>query len=50
MVENRLLSTTENDTREEFKKGYDFYEAFCAPFKPGKQKSTDKPAAEPSAK
>src|SRR4051812_40185677 len=27
MVEFRLLSTTENDTREVFQNGYDFYEA-----------------------
>lgn len=48
MVEYRLLSITEQDTREEFRKGYDFHEAFRAPFVPGKK--TEKPAAEPSAK
>jgi uncharacterized repeat protein (TIGR04138 family) len=48
MVEHRLLSTTERDTREEFRKGYDFQEAFRAPFKPGKA-SVKKPAEEPSA-
>jgi len=50
MVENRLLSTTENDTREEFRKGYDFDEAFCAPFKPARQRETSRPAEEPSEK
>lgn len=51
MVEFRLLSTTENDTREEFKKGYSFYEAFRAPFVPAKDKVLQKnPATEPSAK
>ncbi len=49
MVEYRLLSTTENDTPEDFRKGYDFYEAFRAPFVPAKRTSI-KPAVEPSAK
>jgi uncharacterized repeat protein (TIGR04138 family) len=49
MVEFRLLSITENDTREDFRKGYDFHEAFRAPFKPGKGISK-KQAEEPSAK
>ena|SRR5688572_19119119 len=48
MVEHRLLSVTEQDTREEFRKGFDFHEAFRAPFKPVKAK-TDKPATEPSS-
>ena len=49
MVEHRLLSVTEQDTREEFRKGFDFFEAFRAPFKPAKGKISDKPAAEPSS-
>jgi uncharacterized repeat protein (TIGR04138 family) len=49
MVEHRLLSVTEQDTREEFRKGFDFFEAFRAPFKPAKDKGTDKPAEERSA-
>jgi uncharacterized repeat protein (TIGR04138 family) len=48
MVEFRLLSITESDTREDFRKGYDFHEAFRAPFKPGKS-TARKPAEEPSA-
>ena len=48
MVEHRLLSVTEQDTREEFAKGFDFFEAFRAPFKPVKG-NTDKPAKEPSS-
>lgn len=48
MVEHRLLSVTEQDTREEFRKGFDFFEAFRAPFKPVKG-NTDKPAKEPSS-
>jgi uncharacterized repeat protein (TIGR04138 family) len=49
MVEHRLLSVTEQDTREEFRKGFDFFEAFRAPFIPAKGKLSDKPAAEPSS-
>lgn len=50
MVEYRLLSVTEKDTREEFAKGYDFYEAFRTPFEPAsKQKNRNQPAA-PSTK
>jgi len=49
MVEHRLLSVTEKDTREEFAKGFDFFEAFRTPFKPAKSKITDKPAKEPSS-
>jgi uncharacterized repeat protein (TIGR04138 family) len=49
MVEHRLLSVTEQDTREEFRKGFDFFEAFRAPFLPAKGKKTDNPAIEPSS-
>ncbi len=34
MVENSLLAKTEQDTREDFKGGYDFEEAFRKPFLP----------------
>lgn len=34
MVDHRLLGKTETDTREDFKGGYDFAEAFVQPFKP----------------
>ncbi len=50
MVEYRLLSITEHDTPEDFRKGYDFYEAFRAPFVPAGRKTQSNPAAEPSAK
>lgn len=49
MVEHRLLTVTEQDTREEFRKGFDFFDAFRAPFKPTKGKISDKPATEPSS-
>ena len=34
MVENHLLAKTKNDSREDFKGGYDFAEAFRQPFLP----------------
>ena len=32
--ENNLLAKTEKDTREDFAGGYDFDEAFTAPYEP----------------
>jgi len=37
MVETRLLAKTEQDSREDFKSGYDFHEAFRKPFLPARQ-------------
>lgn len=34
MVEHGILGKTDEDTREDFKQGYDFNTAFCAPFLP----------------
>ena len=34
MVEHGLLSRTENDSRDDFKGGFDFDQAFCQPFRP----------------
>jgi uncharacterized repeat protein (TIGR04138 family) len=34
MVEHNLLAKTENDTRDDFKNGYDFFEAYRQPFCP----------------
>lgn len=34
MVEHKILSKTENDSREDFKGGYDFMDAFRTPFLP----------------
>lgn len=39
MVEHQILKTTDNDTREDFKGGYDFADAFRAPFRPAKGRS-----------
>jgi uncharacterized repeat protein (TIGR04138 family) len=36
MVEHQILKTTDNDTREDFKGGYDFADAFRTPFRPAK--------------
>jgi uncharacterized repeat protein (TIGR04138 family) len=46
MVEIGLLAKTERDSREDFKNGYDFDEAFRKPFLPeAKQASAGKPVA-----
>lgn len=34
LVEYNVLAKTENDSREDFKSGYDFYDAFCRPYLP----------------
>jgi uncharacterized repeat protein (TIGR04138 family) len=34
MVEHGLLSQTEKDSRDDFKGGFDFDQAFCQPFRP----------------
>jgi uncharacterized repeat protein (TIGR04138 family) len=45
MVENSLLAKTDEDSRNDFKGGYDFAEAFCKPFVPKESTSTsDRPA------
>jgi len=48
LVESHLLGKTENDTREDFKGGYDFDEAFRKPFQPVAKKPVSAP--EPEAK
>ena len=37
MVESDLLGKTEKDSREDFKDGYDFFEAFQKPFLPNRR-------------
>src|SRR6266545_2800201 len=39
MVENKLLAKTEKDSREDFKNGYRFEEAFRQPFLPADKKT-----------
>jgi uncharacterized repeat protein (TIGR04138 family) len=45
MVENHLLAKTKKDSREDFKGGYDFDEAFRQPFRPATKAAV--PDAEP---
>lgn len=46
MVENHLLAKTKKDSRDDFKGGYDFEEAFRKPFLPSH--STSKPEPKPT--
>ena len=39
MVETKLLAKTEQDSREDFRNGYDFHEAFRKPFLPSRTAS-----------
>lgn len=48
MVENHLLAKTKKDSRDDFKGGYDFDEAFRKPFLPA-AKTSPAPAAEPKS-
>jgi uncharacterized repeat protein (TIGR04138 family) len=48
MVEHGLLSRTETDTRDDFKGGYDFVEAFRKPFLPSRKKTSPTPETKPS--
>lgn len=41
MVENNLLRKTEQDSPDDFKKGYSFDEAFREPFLPARKKEAD---------
>jgi uncharacterized repeat protein (TIGR04138 family) len=43
MVEHRLLKKTEQDSRADFKGGYDFTEAFRQPFLPARSASKPEP-------
>ena len=47
MVECNLLAKTAEDTREDFKKGYNFFEAFRRPFLPAGEMAA--PVAEPKS-
>ena len=40
MVESGLLAKTDKDSRDDFKPGYDFHEAFRKPFLPSDRKAT----------
>lgn len=45
MVENNLLAKTADDSRADFKNGYDFEEAFRQPFLPQKKLPKSEPAS-----
>src|SRR2546430_9872318 len=47
MVESNLLAKTDRDSREDFKNGYDFFQAFRQPFLPAVK---EVPAPEPEPK
>lgn len=46
MVESSLLGKTENDSRDDFKGGYDFHEAFRKPYLPKGKQEPQKPKVE----
>lgn len=46
MVESSLLGKTENDSRDDFKGGYDFQEAFRKPYLPKGKQEPQKPKVE----
>ena len=48
MVESGLLAKTEQDSRADFKGGYDFAEVFRQPFLPSKKHSAPEPVDRPS--
>jgi len=48
MVENHLLAKTKKDSREDFKGGYDFEEAFQQPFLPTGKSATSKAEPKPT--
>jgi uncharacterized repeat protein (TIGR04138 family) len=48
MVENNLLRKTEQDSLEDFKKGYSFDEAFRQPFRPAGKQPVQPAMPEPS--
>ena len=43
MVESNLLAKTTEDSREDFRSGYDFFEAFRRPFLPPKEVTAPEP-------
>lgn len=46
MVESSLLGKTENDSRADFKGGYDFFDAFRKPYLPKAKAAVPQPAAQ----
>ena len=50
MVENSLLAKTKKDSRDDFKGGYDFFEAFRRPFLPSNNVQAPEPVPADPAK
>jgi uncharacterized repeat protein (TIGR04138 family) len=48
MVESAILAKTEKDTTEDFKNGYDFFEAFRRPFVPTRPSLEFQPETRPT--
>ena len=48
MVENNLMAKTKNDSREDYRGGYDFEEAFRKPFLPSAPSASPEPEPNPS--
>jgi uncharacterized repeat protein (TIGR04138 family) len=48
MVEHHLLAKTKEDSREDFKDGYDFIEAFRTPYLPPDKRNAPRPAIKPA--
>ncbi len=48
MVETNLLGKTENDSRDDFKGGYDFDEAFRQPYVPAGKEDAREPDSKPT--
>jgi uncharacterized repeat protein (TIGR04138 family) len=46
MVEHNLLAKTDKDSRDDFRNGYDFKEAFCKPFTPASSSKAKPKAAQ----
>ena len=44
MVDNNLLGSSENDSIEDFRDGFDFDEAFCHPFLPSASSADSEPS------
>ena len=45
LIDQRVLSKTDKDTRDDFKGGYDFAKAFTAPFRPASLSQNASPSA-----
>jgi uncharacterized repeat protein (TIGR04138 family) len=49
LIEAGVFGKTDTDSREDFKNGYSFHDAFVLPFQPEKADAPDAPAAETQA-